>query len=74
MILNVEYYIMALRNVVREVGEFNRAPFQRPRDNVIQYGKLVDKYPLMEPYNSQNEIRCRQVVGHFPHKNDFKDF
>ena len=74
IILNVDFYIMALRYVVQEEDEFNAAPFATPNHNITQYGELVEKMPLLEPYNKQNEIRYTTLVEYFPDADDFKNF
>lgn len=74
LILNVDFYIMALRYIVQEEDEFNAAPFATPNDDMTQYGELVEKRPLLEPYNKQNEIRYTTLVESFPTADDFKNF
>ena len=64
---------MALRYVVQEADEFNAPQFQKPT-GTTEFGELIQKYPLMKPYDVQNEIRCTKVIGHFPKKEDFKFF
>jgi hypothetical protein len=73
IILNVDFYIMALRYVVQEDDEFNAPQFQQPT-GTEEFGELIPKYPLMKPYDEENEIRCTTVIGHFPKKEDFKNF
>ena len=70
IILNVDFYIMALRYIVQEEDEFNAAPFATPNDDFTQYGELVEKRPLLEPYNKQNTT----LVESFPTADDFKNF
>ena len=41
---------------------------------MTQYGELVEKRPLLEPYNKQNEIRYTTLVESFPTADDFKNF
>jgi hypothetical protein len=65
---------MALRYIVQEEDEFNAAPFATPNDDMTQYGELVEKRPLLEPYNKQNEIRYTTLVESFPTADDFKNF
>ena len=72
-ILNVDFYIMALRYVVQKADEFNSPQFQQPT-GTTEFGELIPKYPLMKPYDEQNEIRCTNVIGHFPKKEDFSFF
>ena len=73
IILNVDFYIMALRYVVQETDEFNAPQLQQPT-GTEEYGELIPKYPLIKPYDEENEIRCTTVIGHFPKKEDFKIF
>ena len=73
IILNVDFYIMALRYVVQETDEFNAPQLQQPT-GTEEYGELIPKYPLIKPYDEENEIRCTTVIGHFPKKEDFKNF
>ena len=73
MILNVDFYIMALRYVVQEADEFNAPQFQKPT-GTTEFNELIQKYPLMKPYDDQNDIRCTNVIGHFQKKEDFKIF
>ena len=74
IILNVDFYIMALRYILQEEDEFNAAPFATPNDDITQYGELVEKRPLLEQYNKQNKIRYTTLVEYFPDKDDFKNF
>ena len=74
IILNVDFYIMTLKYVVQEEDEFNAAPFTKPVDKMTQYGELVEKRPLLDPYIKQNEIRYTTLVEFFPDKDDFKNF
>ena len=71
IILNVDFYIMALRYVVREADEFNAPQFQNST-GTTEFGELIQKYPPMKPYDEQNEIRCTNVIGHFPKKKILK--
>ena len=71
LILNVDFYIMALRYIVQE---FNAAPFATPNDDITQYGELVEKKPLLEPYNKQNEIRYTTLVEIFQPQMILKTF
>ena len=64
---------MALRYVVQEADEFNALQFQKPT-GITEFGELIQKYPLMKPYDEQNEIRCTNVIGHFPKKENFNFF
>ena len=73
IILNLDFYIMALRYVVQEADEFNALQFQKPT-GITEFGDLIQKYPLIKPYDEQNEIRCTNVIGHFPKKEDYKIF
>ena len=43
IMLNLDFYMMALRYVVQEEDEFNAAPFATPVDNITQYGELIEK-------------------------------
>ena len=54
---------MTLRYVVQEADEFNAPQFQKPT-GTTEFGELIQKYPLMKPYDEQNEIRCTNVIGH----------
>ena len=73
IILNLDFYITALRYVVQEADEFNAPQFQKPTGTTV-FGELTQKCPLIKPYNEQNEIRCTNVIGHFPGKENFKNF
>ena len=46
---------MALRYIVQEEDEFNAAT---PNDDMTQYGELVEKRPLLEPYNKHPMASC----------------
>ena len=63
MILNVDFYIMALRYVVQEADEFNAPQFRQPT-GTTEFGELIQKYPLMKPYDEQNEIslNCQLII------------
>ena len=56
---------MAVRYVVQEEDEFNAATFATPNNDITQYGELVEKRSLLEPYNKQNEIRYTHLLNIF---------
>ena len=40
-----------MRYVIQENDEFNAPEFERPKNDFVQHGELIDRHPLMEPYN-----------------------
>ena len=45
----------------QETDEFNAPQLQQPT-GTEEYGELTPKYPLIKPYDEENEIRCTTVI------------
>ena len=53
-----------MRYVIQENDEFNAPEFERPKNDFVQHGELIDRHPLMKPYNIGQDKRCREFVSH----------
>ena len=53
-----------MRYVIQENDEFNAPEFESLKSDYVQFGELIEKYPLMEPYNTGQDKRCREFVSH----------
>ena len=72
IILNVDFYIMALRYIVQEEDELNAAPFATPNDDITQYGELVEKY--LNHTNSRMKLDIQHLLKSFQPQMILKTF
>jgi hypothetical protein len=75
IIFNTDFFTMALRHVeTKEATTSEKFAMPHPKDVHTMIGELVERLPLIIPYNEDNETRCREICGHLPLKEDYKNF